>query len=122
MPSNIVIGIPFETRNGSSSIWSPSNFTVGGSPLHNVRFRARPLILLYLLLQLLFGFAFQTFNGNATHPIYNDCFVFESDAIVLEKYGLSEFVPLVEGVRKGDLRTFQDALVLYQDRFIRYVG
>ena len=40
---------------------------------------------------------------------------------VLEKYGLTEFIPLVEGIRKGDLRTFQDGLVKNQDRFIRYV-
>lgn len=38
---------------------------------------------------------------------------------LLEKYGLTEFIPLVEGIRKGDLRTFQDGLVKYQDRFIR---
>ena len=39
--------------------------------------------------------------------------------LVLDKYGLEEFKPLVEGMRKGDLRTFQDGLVRYQDRFIR---
>jgi hypothetical protein len=38
---------------------------------------------------------------------------------VLEKYGLPEFKPLVEGLRKGDLRTFQDGLVKYQAIFIR---
>ena len=38
---------------------------------------------------------------------------------MLDKYGLDEFKPLVEGIRKGDLRTFQDGLVHYQDRFIR---
>ena len=38
---------------------------------------------------------------------------------VLNKYGLDEFKPLVEGMSKGDLRTFQDGLVHYQDRFIR---
>mmetsp|Transcript_17904 Transcript_17904/g.41045 ORF Transcript_17904/g.41045 Transcript_17904/m.41045 type:complete len:332 (+) Transcript_17904:428-1423(+) len=38
---------------------------------------------------------------------------------LLDKYGLEEFKPLVEGMRKGDLRTFQDGLVRYQDRFIR---
>ena len=40
---------------------------------------------------------------------------------VLDKYKLEEFKPLVDGIRKGDLRTFQDGLVKYQDRFIRYV-
>lgn len=40
-------------------------------------------------------------------------------AHLLNKYGLEEFKPLVEGMRKGDLRTFQDGLVQYQDRFIR---
>jgi hypothetical protein len=40
---------------------------------------------------------------------------------VLEKYELYEFVPLVESMRKGDLRTFNDTLVRYQDRFIWYV-
>mmetsp|Transcript_42940 Transcript_42940/g.103912 ORF Transcript_42940/g.103912 Transcript_42940/m.103912 type:complete len:133 (-) Transcript_42940:66-464(-) len=38
---------------------------------------------------------------------------------LLEKYGLEEFKPLVDGLQKGDLRTFQDGLVKYQDRFIR---
>mmetsp|Transcript_23184 Transcript_23184/g.54724 ORF Transcript_23184/g.54724 Transcript_23184/m.54724 type:complete len:409 (-) Transcript_23184:995-2221(-) len=38
---------------------------------------------------------------------------------LLDKYGLEEFKPLVEGIRKGDLRTFQDGLIQYQDRFIR---
>eukprot|EP00980_Cylindrotheca_fusiformis_P010719 scaffold2402_cov109-Cylindrotheca_fusiformis.AAC.1 len=38
---------------------------------------------------------------------------------LLDKYGLDEFKPLVEGIRKGDLRTFQSGLVKYQDRFIR---
>mmetsp|Transcript_13805 Transcript_13805/g.24755 ORF Transcript_13805/g.24755 Transcript_13805/m.24755 type:complete len:240 (+) Transcript_13805:1-720(+) len=38
---------------------------------------------------------------------------------LLDKYGLDEFKPLVEGIRKGDLRTFQDGLIQYQDRFIR---
>ena len=37
----------------------------------------------------------------------------------MNKYGLEEFKPLVEGMRKGDLRTFQDGLIQYQDRFIR---
>eukprot|EP00934_Nitzschia_sp_Nitz4_P006812 Nitzschia sp. Nitz4//scaffold2_size372955//110535//113529//NITZ4_000391-RA/size372955-processed-gene-0.404-mRNA-1//1//CDS//3329546680//6802//frame0 len=38
---------------------------------------------------------------------------------LLEKYGLTEFKPLLEGIRKGDLRSFQDGLLKYQDRFIR---
>jgi hypothetical protein len=38
---------------------------------------------------------------------------------LLDKYGLDEFKPLVEGIRKGDLRTFQEGLIQYQDRFIR---
>ena len=38
---------------------------------------------------------------------------------MLDKYGLEEFKPLVEGIPKGDLRTFQDGLVKYQDCFIR---
>ncbi|CAJ1947046.1 unnamed protein product [Cylindrotheca closterium] len=38
---------------------------------------------------------------------------------LLEKYGLEEFKPLVDGLQKGDLRAFQDGLVRYQDRFIR---
>jgi hypothetical protein len=45
-------------------------------------------------------------------------FIFH-DPTVLNKYGLQEFKPLVEGIVKGDLRTFQDGLVQYQDRFIR---
>jgi len=39
--------------------------------------------------------------------------------LLLDKYGLEEFKPIVEGIRKGDLRTFQDGLVQYQDTFIR---
>lgn len=38
---------------------------------------------------------------------------------LLSKYGLNEFKPLVLGVQKGDLRTFQDGLFKYQDKFIR---
>jgi hypothetical protein len=38
---------------------------------------------------------------------------------VLDKYQLDEFKPIIEGIRKGDLRTFQDGLVKYQGRFIR---
>lgn len=40
-------------------------------------------------------------------------------AALLEKYQLVEFLPLVEGLRKGDLRLFNDGLVQYQDLFIR---
>jgi hypothetical protein len=38
---------------------------------------------------------------------------------VLTKYSLYEFIPLVEGIRTGDLRTFNDGLAKYQDMFIR---
>lgn len=38
---------------------------------------------------------------------------------MLDKYGLDEFKPLVEGIQKGDLRTFQDGLVKSQHIFIR---
>lgn len=38
---------------------------------------------------------------------------------LLTKYKLDEFLPLVDGIRKGDLRTFNDALIQFQDRFIR---
>jgi len=38
---------------------------------------------------------------------------------LLQKYSLNEFKPLVEGIRKGDLRTFNDGLQKYQDLFIR---
>jgi nuclear mRNA export protein PCID2/THP1 len=38
---------------------------------------------------------------------------------VLEKYGLPEFTSLIEGIQKGDLRTFQNGLIKYQDGFIR---
>jgi hypothetical protein len=41
---------------------------------------------------------------------------------VLEKYSLTEFLPIVEGIRRGDLRTFNDGLIRYQDIFIRYVS
>ena len=37
---------------------------------------------------------------------------------VLTKYELVEYVSLVDSIRKGDLRTFNDALVKYQHRFI----
>lgn len=37
---------------------------------------------------------------------------------LLNKYGLEEFKPLVEGISKGDLRTFQDGLDRFQARFI----
>lgn len=38
---------------------------------------------------------------------------------LLQKYALEEFIPIVEGVRTGDLRTFHDGLVKYQDLFIQ---
>lgn len=38
---------------------------------------------------------------------------------LLEKYSLQEFIPIVEGVRTGDLKTFHDGLVKYQDLFIQ---
>lgn len=40
---------------------------------------------------------------------------------VLETYQLDEFVLLVDGIRKGDLKTFNGALLEFQHRFIRYV-
>jgi hypothetical protein len=39
---------------------------------------------------------------------------------VLEKYQLIEFLPLVDSIKTGDLRTFNDGLLKYQDLFIRY--
>jgi len=42
-------------------------------------------------------------------------------AKLLEKYNLNEFLPIVEGVRTGDLKTFHDGLLQYQDLFIQYV-
>lgn len=44
---------------------------------------------------------------------------FKFPPAVLAKYELVEFVSLVDSIRKGDLRTFNDALVKYQHRFIR---
>jgi hypothetical protein len=38
---------------------------------------------------------------------------------VLKTYNLQEYVALVEGVRKGDLRTFNECLIRFQHRFIR---
>uniref|UniRef100_A0A6U3NR12 PCI domain-containing protein n=1 Tax=Ditylum brightwellii TaxID=49249 RepID=A0A6U3NR12_9STRA len=38
---------------------------------------------------------------------------------LLQKYSLHEFIPLVHGIRTGDLRTFNDGLQKYQDLFIR---
>jgi len=38
---------------------------------------------------------------------------------LLQKYSLHMFAPLVSGIRKGDLRTFNDALHKHQDLFIR---
>mmetsp|Transcript_9811 Transcript_9811/g.15079 ORF Transcript_9811/g.15079 Transcript_9811/m.15079 type:complete len:400 (-) Transcript_9811:12-1211(-) len=40
-------------------------------------------------------------------------------AQLLQKYSLHEFIPLVDGIRKGDLRTFNEGLLKYQDLFIR---
>uniref|UniRef100_A0A7S2YCU8 PCI domain-containing protein n=1 Tax=Entomoneis paludosa TaxID=265537 RepID=A0A7S2YCU8_9STRA len=40
-------------------------------------------------------------------------------ASLLQKYGLTEYGPLVDSMRKGDLRTFNDTLVRFQDKFIR---
>jgi nuclear mRNA export protein PCID2/THP1 len=38
---------------------------------------------------------------------------------LLQKYSLTEFLPIVQGVRTGDLRMFHDGLVKYQDVFIQ---
>lgn len=38
---------------------------------------------------------------------------------LLEKYSLHEFVPLVDGIRKGDLFTFNDGLRKYQHIFFQ---
>ena len=38
---------------------------------------------------------------------------------VLQKYSLTEFKPIIEGIRRGDLRTFNAGLDLHQDLFIR---
>jgi hypothetical protein len=38
---------------------------------------------------------------------------------VLQKYQLHEFMPLVDSIRTGDLRTFNDGLSKYQHLFIR---
>jgi nuclear mRNA export protein PCID2/THP1 len=38
---------------------------------------------------------------------------------VLTTYNLQEYVALVEGVRKGDLRSFNESLIRFQHRFIR---
>ena len=38
---------------------------------------------------------------------------------LMSKYSLKEFLPIVQGVRTGDLRMFQDGLVQYQDLFIQ---
>jgi nuclear mRNA export protein PCID2/THP1 len=40
---------------------------------------------------------------------------------LLQEYKLTEFVDVVDGIRKGDLREFRNALLEYQHRFIRYV-
>jgi len=39
--------------------------------------------------------------------------------ILLEKYSLHEFAPLVEGIRTGNLRIFNDGLMRNQELFIR---
>lgn len=52
--------------------------------------------------------------------VLNICLHFSDNHLeVLEKYGLHEFEPLVDGIRKGDLRTFQDGLLRFQHLFIR---
>ena len=38
---------------------------------------------------------------------------------LLEKYGLYEFVPILNGMRSGNLMEFSDGLVKHQDLFIR---
>lgn len=38
----------------------------------------------------------------------------------MEKYELFEFVPLVDAVRKGDMRKFNDTLIKFQHGFIRW--
>jgi hypothetical protein len=50
---------------------------------------------------------------------WSDALYLQHPTTVLNKYQLDEFKPLIEGIRKGDLRTFQDGLVKYQGRFIR---
>ena len=40
---------------------------------------------------------------------------------LLQEYKLVEFINVVDSIRKGDLRVFNDALLEYQHLFIRYV-
>ncbi len=40
---------------------------------------------------------------------------------LLQEYKLVEFINVVDGIRKGDLRVFNNALLEYQHLFIRYV-
>lgn len=40
---------------------------------------------------------------------------------LLQEYKLVEFINVVDGIRKGDLRIFNNALLEYQHLFIRYV-
>lgn len=68
---------------------------------------------------------------NVSHPAYRTVSLLGMDTDiltlllflvlleVLAKYGLVEFVSIVDSIRKGDLRTFNNALVEYQHRFIR---
>jgi hypothetical protein len=58
-------------------------------------------------------------NVSSCSVRYLTIFVFSSNATVLQKYELHEFKPLVESIRTGDLGTFHDGLVKYQDLFIR---
>jgi len=38
---------------------------------------------------------------------------------LLQKYSLTEFKPIIQGIQNGDLRTFNDGLTRHQDLFIR---
>jgi hypothetical protein len=101
MPFPTATRMPFTTKSAYYDTWFQSNCIEEDSPVPTV-----------------------SASGCSTIALL--CYVILCDShfvvgiiIVLAKYELYEFVPLVDGMRKGDLRTFNDALVEFQDRFIR---
>ena len=92
------------------------------------RLRMFPMLLFVICFSFLFLFSILFFDEWIPHstfvfPSFSSCCFFLLIYFyffpVLEKYSLNEFLPIVEGIRKGDLRSFTDGLTAYQDVFIR---
>jgi nuclear mRNA export protein PCID2/THP1 len=91
---------------------------------HKSASKNKKCILRYLIPVKLFRGRLPTSNCKSLNPSFDLASIspYQVFFLVIKKYELNEFKPLVNSIRTGDLRTFNDGLVKYQDLFIRYVN